>query len=491
MRQSLMTRLLLALILTLTLTLSAATQAAPTAQELDPSQAANLLPARVAFVHAAPFEVSPAGPSTVTLTATQAGQTAIIRAGLTISTTIPYVNMPSGNYTFGIYTGTLTLAGLAAATPVYTEALSLQGGTDYTVVAVGQATASYPLDLIAFTDTLPAQGANEALVRIIHAAPIPPDPTAALVDVVNEAGPPLLADDLAYATATSFTALTAGLYDVRIDSAITPTTVLDPPALPLPAGTIVSLVAVIDSNTGLPGIVPLAFTPRAVAEVRIVHAAPFTTGAATATPVLDPTFGSAANQVFGALDFGEASLYKTVTPGIYDAKVLVGASITGTVALTQSLTIQDGQRLTVVVVGTNTLTYPLALEALIDSVVPTGSATADVRIFHAAPFGATPDDTGVDVVAEDGSPLSPPLIDLRYRQATDYLTLPSGTPIDLKVVATGVPTTTLINPPALTFSAGSIQTVIAIGGANGQLPSAIVLNDLQTTRRILLPIIGR
>ncbi|MBO3702529.1 MAG: carbonic anhydrase family protein [Candidatus Accumulibacter sp.] len=73
--------------------------------------------------------------------------------------------MPSGNYTFGIYTGTLTLAGLAAATPVYTEALSLQGGTDYTVVAVGQATASYPLDLIAFTDTLPAQGANEALVR--------------------------------------------------------------------------------------------------------------------------------------------------------------------------------------------------------------------------------------------------------------------------------------------------------------------------------------
>lgn len=493
MRKSVTTRLMLALVAALMLALVVATQAAPPAQEVGPAQGAGFLPARVAFVHAAPFS----GSSAVTLTVGQAGQTRIIRSGLTISETVSYLSLPAGTYTFRIYPGTLDADDLATTLPAISENLTLQGGIDYTVVAAGTGPgAPYPFRLIALTDTRPAfNEATQGLVRVVHAAPIPPGPASATVDVVNEADDSVIVNDLAYGAGSPFLALAANTYDVRVDAATTPpSTVFDPDPLTVEAGAVVTLVAVID-GAGTPGLVPVVFTPRANAEVRVVHAAPFAAGDATATPVLDPTFGSAANAVFKPLNYGQSTLYKTVAPGIYDAKVVAGAAITGTVALTQSLTIEDGQRLTVVVVGSGQAPFPLELVVLDDSAAPSpGSASAAVRIFHAAPFAATVAGTGVDVVAQDNSPLSPPITNLVYKETTEfagpppsqYITVPSGTPIDLKVVLTGT-TDTAIDPPPVTFPAGTVQTIIAIGGPNGKLPSVIVLNDLLQTQRLWLP----
>ncbi|HMQ31007.1 MAG TPA: DUF4397 domain-containing protein [Chloroflexaceae bacterium] len=491
MRQSVTTRLMLALVAALSLALVVATQAAPPAQEVGPAQGANFLPARVAFVHAAAINLPTTG-SAVTLAVSREGQTRIIRSGLTISETVSYVSLPSGTYTFSLYPGTLDTPPPVGTTPAYSQVITLQGGEDYTVVATGQGASPYPLNLVVLRDTLPAVNPNQGLLRIIHAAPLPGGPPAA-VDIINEADSTVLINDLAYGSGTAFTPLVGGIYDVRVDAAAAPgTTLLDPPPLPLAPGTVVTLVAVGNGTTIPASIVALPFTPRGNAEVRVVHAAPFATGDATATPILDPTFGAAANTVFQPLNYGQSTLYKTVAPGIYDARVVAGAAITGTVALTQSLTIEDGQRLTVVVVGTGTPTYPLALETLSDRAQPAGSATADVRIFHAAPFAPTPAGTGVDVVAQNNAPLSPPITNLRYREATSfpggsqYTTVPSGTPIDLKVVLTGT-TDTAIDPPPVTFGPGTVQTIIAVGGANGKAPSVIVLNDLLETRRLWLP----
>lgn len=503
MRQSLQTRLMLAFVLTLSLTLVFAAQAAPPAQEVDPAQGASLLPARVAFVHAAPFDTAS---STVTLTVGQGSQTVIIKSGFTISSTLGYVSLPGGTHTFRLFAGALDAADLPTALPAYSEDITLQGGTDYTVIAAGTGPAGpsnpYPFDLIPFTDTLPTFSANQGLVRIIHAAPLPPGPSTSAVDVVNEADSTLLADNLAYGNGTPFVALQAGAYDTRVESSLAPGTPLfDPGPIPLAPGTIVTLVALIDGSTGDPGIVPLAFTPRADAQVRIVHAAPFATGSATVTPILDPTFGSAPNQIFGSLNYKGVSLYKTVSPGIYDAKVVAGTQITGTVALTQSLSIADGARLTVVVIGTGTTTYPLALETLIDDrTEPVGSATADVRFFHAAPFAASPAGSGVDLIGQDNTPLSPPLSDLFYSEvsnfATDpspaqpYTTLPSGVPLALKLVATGT-TTPVLDDISLTLGAGTVQTVIVVGGANQKPAELLVLNDLLATQRIFMPWLAR
>ncbi len=494
MRQSMTTRHMLALIAALSLALVVATQAAPPAQEVGPAQGANLLPARVAFVHAAAINLPTTG-DTLTLTVSQGSETRLIRSGLTISDTVSYVSLPAGTYTFALYAGTLDAPPPSGTTPTYSEALTFQGGNDYTVVATGDGTATYPIDLESFPDTLPAADANQGLLRVIHAAPLAGGPPAA-INVINEADSSTLFNSLDFESATPFTPLAANSYDLRIDTAGgSPTTVLDPDALSVEAGSIVTLVLVGNGTTFPTSIVPVAFAPRAGAEVRFVHAAPFAAGDATVTPVLDPTFGDAADVAFHALNYGQASLYKTVAPGVYDAKLVAGDAITGTVALTQSLTIEDGQRLTVVAVGTGQDPYPLELVVLDDNAAPApGSATAALRIFHAAPFAPTVAGTGVDVVAQDNSPLTPPITNLTYKQTTDfagpppsqYLIVPSGVPLDIKIVQTGT-TNPVLDPPPVTLPAGSVQTIIAIGGPNDHTAGVIVLNDLLQTQRLWLP----
>lgn len=488
MRQSLMTRLMLALVLTLTLALALAAQAAPLAQEVGPEQDSLLLPARVSLVHAA--QVAAGSDSAVTITATQGGTTVIVTSGFTSTDTLPYLTLPSGSTTFRVYPGALDEAGIATTPPALTKVLSLQGGVDYTAVAIGRGNSDYPFDLLVTNDVLPNRGANEGLLRVIHAAPIQPNPTAALVDVISQPSGTVLLNDVAYGAVSAFIAFAAGSYDIAVVPAVGGAPIIDPPPLTVSSNTVLTLVATIDSATGTPTLVPLAYTPRAAAQVRVVHAAPFASGNATATPLLDPVLGSAATVNFGALNFGRASLYKTVSPGVYDARIVAGAAVTGTVALSDTLSISDGDKLTVVVIGTGSVTYPLELELLNDAAGPVASTTADVRVFHAAPFAPTVAGTAVDIVAEDGSPLPSPIAGLEYGDVTPYVSLPSGLPIDLRVVLSGT-NTTVINPPALTFAAGSVQTVIAIGDGVNQPPGVVLLNDLQVTRNTYLPFVAR
>lgn len=496
MRQSVSTRLMLALVLTLTLAMAVATQAAPVAQEADPAQAAGN-PARVSIVHAAPFDLDGPGGNAysregtaVTVTATSGSETALLAQGIVFSGSTPYLSLPAGSYDVKVFAGTRSLEQTLSLTPALSATVSLSANRDYTVVAVGLANATYPLDLRVFEDTPAGAGPTQGEVRLIHAAPFAPTAAQTDVRVVDTAPTPdvTLVPTLTYSDTTDFIALAAGLYAPTVIANIGGTTILPPTPLPLAPGQRTTLIAAGDGVNEQPRVIAQNFAARSDSQVRFVHAAPFATGSATASLLIDPDFVAGNDIRLEGLDFTDKTLYREVDPGIYTVKVYAGAVISGTPVLTESLQILDGQTLTAVVVGTGATPYDLDIQVLVDRRTPASSATADVRFFHAAPFAPLIAGTGVDIVAQDGSPLSPPVSNLRYGEVTDYITLPSGVPIDTRVVLAGTGTT-VIDVPALTLGAGTVQTVIAVGGANGQQPGLIVLNDLQTTTTMYLPLV--
>lgn len=493
MRQSVSTRLMLALVFALTIAMAVAAQAAPVAQEAEPAQAAGN-PARVSIVHAAPFDLDGSyarAETAVTITATGGSETVVLASGLQFSGSLPYVSLPAGSYQVRVFAGALTLEQTASATPALSATLNLSANRDYTVVAVGLASATYPLELKVFEDTPAAATPAQGQVRVIHAAPFAPTPALTDVRIVDTAPEPdiPLVPSLVYPNTTDFIALAAGLYAPTVVSNVGAGTILPPAPLPLAAGQRVTLIAAGNGDPAREPAIVIAqnFTPRSDTQIRFVHAAPFASGSAAASLSLDPAFAAGDINLPG-LTFGAKRLYQAIDPGLYTARIYAGSVISGTPVLTKSLLIGDGQALTAVVVGTGVAPYNLDIQVLSDRRTPAGSATADVRFFHAAPFAPSLGGTAVDVVGQDFAPLTPPVEDLAYGQVKDYITLPSGVPIDTRVVLANT-NTTVIDVPSLTLGAGSVQTVIAVGGANGQQPGLIVLNDLQTTTLTRLPLV--
>jgi hypothetical protein len=63
-------------------------------------------------------------------------------------------------------------------------------------------------------------------------------------------------------------------------------------------------------------------------------------------------------------------------------------------------------------------------------------------------------------------------------------------PLNLRLVNTGT-TTPVLDNISITLGAGSVQTVLAVGGANGKPAELLVLNDLLATQRIFMPWLTR
>jgi len=476
MRQPLIARLLLTLAILLSGALVAAAQAAPQASEV--AQAA--LPARIAVVHAAPFAVD----TTVTVVA---NDLLLLDSDFDFGELISYISVPAGTYKIEVFAGSLTLAQAAVATPVINESVPLDAGKDYTVAAIGTATAAYPLDLLILDDTTVPPASASAKLRVVHAAPFDPaGPTGTGVDVVTDAGAPIGITNLQYPNNTGFVTLPSGVeFNLKVVATGTSTTIIDLDPVTLGAGDIVTVFAVGGANGKAPGVLLLPFVERAPAQLRLVHAAPFASGNATVTVTLNGQL------VTNSLSFGKISFYSTLPAGIYNVQVFAGTAATGTPVINTVLVLQDGQNYTVVAMGDNSATYPLKLRTLVDDDTPSASATARLRVLHAAPFAPTVAGTAIDVVSQAGVPL-PGLTNLRYDDLVENYTVPSGVALDLKIVPTGQPSApTIIDLPALTFNAGDAYTVIAVGGANGQLAGALLLNDRALSVKLHLPLIRK
>jgi LPXTG-motif cell wall-anchored protein len=123
-----------------------------------------------------------------------------------------------------------------ATEPIVIEAtLDLAGGTDYTVVAVGQLANIEPLVLV---DNNSAPAAGKAHVRFVHASPDAP-----AVDIAVANGGPVLFSNVPFKGVGDYLPVDAGTYDLEARLAGTDTVALSVPGVSLADGAVYTIFA--------------------------------------------------------------------------------------------------------------------------------------------------------------------------------------------------------------------------------------------------------
>jgi hypothetical protein len=139
-----------------------------------------------------------------------------------------YANLEAGTYN-------IKVVPTGATEPVVIEAdLALEGGKDYTVVALGTLENIEPLVLVD-NNSAPAEG--KAHVRFVHASPDAP-----AVDIAVKGGP-VLFSNIAFKEVGDYLPVDAGTYDLEVRVAGSETVALDVPGLALQAGTVYTVFA--------------------------------------------------------------------------------------------------------------------------------------------------------------------------------------------------------------------------------------------------------
>ena len=123
-----------------------------------------------------------------------------------------------------------------ATEPVVIEAdLSLDAGTDYTVVALNTLDNIEPLVLV---DNNSQPAAGKAHVRFVHASPDAP-----AVDIAVADGGPVLFSNISFKEIGDYLPVDAGTYDLEVRVAGTETVALEVPGLTLNDGTVYTVFA--------------------------------------------------------------------------------------------------------------------------------------------------------------------------------------------------------------------------------------------------------
>lgn len=156
----------------------------------------------------------------------------------------PYLTVPAGARNFRVRASADTTLVVIDVTP------TLSTGADYTVIARNPVATIEPW-LLTDDNTAPASGGIK--LRLVHAAPGAPT-----VDIYVTApganlsvATPVLTD-VPYGAASTYLAVAAGTYQVRVCPANTTTVAIDSGALTLAAGVIRTAVAVDNPGGGAP-----------------------------------------------------------------------------------------------------------------------------------------------------------------------------------------------------------------------------------------------
>ena len=158
--------------------------------------------------------------------------------------------------------------------------------------------------------------------------------------------------------------------------------------------------------------------------------------------------------------FGDFTNYLPIgAAGRYRIEVIPTG--TQTAAITQEVDLAAGDHTVLAVGGANS--QALGLLALSDNNTAPAAGQAKVRVVHAAPFASTLDATAVSIRNEINAVVGG-LASVPFRVASGYLEIPAGR-IDL-AVANPAGSTTFIDVKPVTLAAGSITTLVAIGGGN-------------------------
>jgi LPXTG-motif cell wall-anchored protein len=230
--------------------------------------------ARVRAVHA-----SPDAPAVDILVNDNAAFTNAPFQGIT-----QYADLEEGTYN-------VKVVPTGATEPVVIEAdLALEGGTDYTVVALGTLENIEPLVLI---DNNSAPAAGKAHVRFVHASPDAP-----AVDIAVANAGPILFSNVPFKGVGDYLPVDAGTYDLEARIAGTDTVALSVPGVMLDEGTVYTIFAM-----GLAGGEPaLTAVPSADASYDVAMPATLpTTGGESTNLWLFAVLGAGLALVAGGL----------------------------------------------------------------------------------------------------------------------------------------------------------------------------------------------
>jgi hypothetical protein len=200
---------------------------------------------RVQIVHAAPFADSLEGTS-VTVTVNGAP----VLENFLFKDFTDYLELPAGDYD-------LAVIPTGASDPAIEASVTLDAGTDYTVIAVGDG-VNQDLALWPLVDNVDASGSGSLNIRIVHAAPFAADLADTEVSIRTAEG--VVVNDLVgvpYFAQSGFFPIPAGNYDLKVASNDGQTNLIDPLAADLPAGVNLTVIAIGDGVNQPLGILAL------------------------------------------------------------------------------------------------------------------------------------------------------------------------------------------------------------------------------------------
>lgn len=209
-----------------------------------------------------------------------------------------------------------------------------------------------------------------------------------------------------------------------------------------------------------------AAAPLAV-RLRVAHLAPFAASGEDATLSVEIN----GTPLPTDLDYGDHLDYQSLAAGPGDYQIQV--SLDGGVIISKTVTLADGDNSLAIIGDMNNT--PADVWALSDTVAPPGAGRTVLRVAHAAPIGATIDETRVDVCTQDGVPFDNSANNLRYRQASSFKSIPAAT-YDLKITRAveSAPCSgdIVIDPPEIELANGAITTLYLIGDGTNR-PMAV------------------
>ena len=190
------------------------------------------LAASLQIAHLAPFAADPDTAVTVALNGTP------VLENFEFADSTPYLPIEAGiDHLVEVFVP-------GVVDPVITATINLMQATDYSALAIGGANG-WDLELRALVDDNTPPAAGHAKVRIGHLAPFAADLEDTLADVRLQDGTVIL-DDVPYGAIAGYLELPAGVYDLKITTADGSVILIDPLAVSLKDGDILSVYAVGD-----------------------------------------------------------------------------------------------------------------------------------------------------------------------------------------------------------------------------------------------------
>ncbi len=346
--------------------------------------------------------------------------------------------------------------------------LTFDGDTIYTIAAVNNVSAIEPV-IISQPDT--PVGAGAARLFVLHGSAAAPQ-----VDVfVTTPGADLTANapvgSFSFKETIGPAEVAAGDYQVRVTLAGDPATVVyDSGTVTLNDGDDLTLAALPNTKGGANAVNLVALTGAGSAELldaatpaklQVVHASPD-------APAVDIRVNG--DVLVPGLAFPDATGFLDVPADTYSVSVTVAGN-PGAIAIGPvDLTLEAGNRYSVLAVGELAAIEPLVLADDPRSVL----TNAKVRIVHASPTAADVD-IYVTAVGADINAEMPTLENIPFKANTGFLSLPAGD-YDVTVTPTGTKTAA-IGPATISIADGGIYTAIARDPLPGQATLGLIALD--------------